>query len=286
MRKAISTFVFVKSRLHPGTMDKLVQFGAEAIEIFASRGHFDYTDRQHVREIGAWCKESGIPLNSVHAPMFPDYEWGRTGTAPVNIIDPDKRRRVESMDEVKRALEVAETVPFDFLVQHLGVATDSYDPAQFDNALSSLEHLHAFARPLGVKILLENLPNEITSPENLVQTIAALHFDDLGVCFDTGHAHLAGGVEEGLRSLQDLIRSTHVHDNNKIRDEHLFPGEGSIDWKSAMALLREAKHVPPLLLEIEGDGRKDIAEKFGEAFRLLENTCHRDTEAQREQENN
>jgi len=270
MRKAISSFVFVKSRLHPGLLDKLVQAGAEAIEIFAARGHFDYTDRQQVREIGNWFKHNGVPLNSLHAPMYTDYEWGRSGTPPLNLVDTDKGRRVESMDEIKRALEIAETIPLGFLVQHLGVRAEEFDPYKFEHGLSSIEHLHAFAKPLGVRVLLENIPNELSTPERLVQLINTLHLSDLGICFDFGHAHMEGSVEQALEVLKNHVLSTHVHDNKGQKDDHLFPGEGTIDWKRAMAVLREAPHVPPLLMEIEGGDRKDLMEKYPEAFRMLE----------------
>jgi len=70
--------VLVKERLHPGLLDKLVQGGAQAIEIFAARQHFDYTSRkQVVNEIADWFKSTGIPLHSLHAPLYSDYEWGR-----------------------------------------------------------------------------------------------------------------------------------------------------------------------------------------------------------------
>ncbi len=274
MRKAISTFVFVKSRLHSGMLDKLAHAGAEAIEIFAARGHFDYTDRPQVREIANWFRHNGVPLNSLHAPMYSDYEWGRTGTPPINIVDRDKGRRVDSMDEIKRSLEVAEQVPFRFLVQHLGTGGEAFDEHQLEWALSSVEHLHAFAKPLGVSVLLENIPNEIATPDRIIQLIDTLHVPDLGVCFDFGHAHVMSSVAEAFARLRPHIRSTHVHDNHKDKDAHLFPGEGSIDWKEAMELLRCAPHVPPVLMEIEGEGRKDIVEKSLESFRMLEQLPH------------
>lgn len=270
MVRAISTYVFVKERLHPGMLDKLASAGAEAIEIFAARGHFDYTDRQQVREIGNWFKHNNVAFNSVHAPMFSDYEWGRTGTPALNIVDHDKKRRVESMDEIKRALEVAEQAPFRFLVQHLGTPGEEFDEYKFEAALSSLEHLHAFARPLGVSLLLENIPNEISTPDKLVRFIDTLHMGDLGVCFDLGHAHVMSSVPEAFEILKRHIRSTHVHDNHKDKDEHLFPGEGTIDWTEAIQLLRSAPHVPPVLMEIDGDGQKPVVDKYQQAFRKLE----------------
>ena len=270
MQKAISTYVYVKQRLHPGLLDGLARGGAQAIEIFAARQHLDYANRkQHVREIADWFRTSGVPLNSVHSPMYADYESGRTGGQPVNIATTDRGRRVEAMDEIKRALEIAEQIPFRFLVQHMGAGGEEFDDRKFEAAMTSVEHLRAFAKPLGVSLLLENIPNELTTPDKLVEFIRSSHFEDVGVCFDLGHAHMAGGVSPAFEILKPYIRSTHVHDNAGDRDAHLWPGEGSINWKEAAELLRSAPHVPPLLLEIEGDEKVDVAAKMGEAFRRL-----------------
>jgi sugar phosphate isomerase/epimerase len=269
MLKAISTYACVKQRLHPGHLDNFRRAGAEAIEIFAARGHFDYIDRQHVKEIGAWFKDTGVVLNSMHSPMYFDAEWGRGGEPPINIIDRDKKNRVNSTDEIKRALETAEQVPFRFLVQHIGTSGEDDDGHKFEAALSSLEHLHAFAKPLGVKILIENIPNDLSTPEKLDEIIKTLHYDDMGVCFDFGHAHMMTIVEQAWDVVSRHVRSTHVHDNNRDKDEHLFPGEGSIDWTDAMRLLSSAPHVPPLLLEVGGEDRDKVIERLEEALKKL-----------------
>lgn len=271
MLKAISTYVYVKERLHPGLLDGLVRGGAQAIEIFAARQHLDYANRkQHVREIADWFRGSGVPLNSVHAPMYADYEWGRTGAPPVNVASTDRAGRIEAMDEIKRALEIAEQIPFRFLVQHIGVGGESFDEHKLEAAMTSIEHLRAFAKPLGVRILLENIPNELCTPERLVEFIQATHFDDLGVCFDFGHAHLMSDVAQAFETVKDYVHSSHVHDNKKDRDSHLWPGDGSIDWKQAVDLLRSVRHTPPLLLEIEEDEKINPAEKMGEVFGKLD----------------
>lgn len=195
---------------------------------------------------------------------------GRSGTPPINIAALEKRDRIAAMDEIKRALEVAEQAPFRFLVQHVGVGNEVEDEHKQEAAMSSLEHLHAFAKPLGVELLVENIPNELSTPEKLIELLHAGRFTDIGVCFDVGHAHLAPGVKQAFEALKDRIRSTHVHDNKQDRDSHLWPGEGSIDWKETIALLRTAPHVPPLLLEIEGVDSGKISEKMAEAFSWLE----------------
>ncbi len=194
MQKAVSTYLFVKERLHPGILDGLVRAGVQAVEIFAARQHLDYANRKaHVKEIADWFRTSGIPLNSVHSPLYADYEWGRAGAPPVNVASTDRASRIEAMDEIKRALEIAEQIPFRFLVQHLGT------------------------------------PNE-----------------------------------------RSHICSTHVHDNAKDKDTHLWPGEGTIDWKQAMELLRSAPQTPPLLLELGEDEKVNSLEKLQRTFDKLE----------------
>jgi sugar phosphate isomerase/epimerase len=270
MQKAVSTFIHVKERLHPGILDGLHRIGAQSIEIFAARQHIDYANRkQHVREIADWFKSSGIPLNSVHSPLYADYEWGRAGAPPINIASTDRANRIEAMDEIKRALEIAEQIPFRFLVQHIGVANEAFDDHKFEAAMTSVEHLRAFAKPLGVRILVENIPNELSTPDRLVEFIRTSHMEDVGVCFDVGHAHLMGGVVQDFEILKGHICSTHIHDNAKDKDSHLWPGDGSINWKEAMELLRSAPQTPPLLLEIEGEEKVPL-EKIEQTFAKLD----------------
>jgi sugar phosphate isomerase/epimerase len=66
------------------------------------------------------------------------------------------------------------------------------------------------------------------------------------------------------------VCSTHVHDNDKVHDSHLWPGQGTIDWKEAMELLRSAAQTPALMLELEGDGKLNPLEKLGATFEKLE----------------
>jgi sugar phosphate isomerase/epimerase len=271
MRKAMSTLIYAKrERLHPGLLDQLVAGGAEAIEIFAARGHFNYTDRQHIRQIGNWFRSSGIAFHSMHSPMYADDEWGRGGQPPVNIAAVEKLHRIAAMDEIKRAVEVAEQMPFHFLVQHVGIGHEDVDEHKVEAAISSLEHLHAFAKPLGVQLLVENIPNELSTPEKLLEILHAGRFDDIGVCFDVGHAHIMSGVPQAFETLKERIRSAHVHDNKKDVDNHLWPGAGSVDWNETLSLLRAAPHVLPILLEIEFVEGEKIPEKMAETFRKLE----------------
>ena len=273
MLRAISSYIHIKKRLHPGLLDAMAQGGAQALEIFAARGHFNYHEKEHIREIGAWFKSGQVEFHSMHSPIYLSNIEFRSGAPPLNIVDQDKRQRIEAMDEIKRAIEVAEYVPFRFLVQHVGKTDEMDDPRKFEAALSSIEHLRAFARPLGVTLLIENTPSDLATPEKIKELLKALHYPDLGVCFDTGHAHMMSSVHQAFDLLGERVRSTHVHDNRRDRDTHLWPGEGDIDWNQTMQSLRAAPNAPALLLEIEGVEGVDVAKKMAEAYGMLESAA-------------
>jgi sugar phosphate isomerase/epimerase len=269
MLRAMSTYIYIKRRMHPGLLDSLVRGGAQAIELFAARGHFNYHEKEHVRELGNWFKAEKIEFHSMHSPIYMSNDF-KSGGQTVNIVDPDKRMRIEAMDEIKRAIEVAEYAPFRFLIQHIGKSDEYDDPRKFDNALSAIEHLRAFAKPLGVSLLLENIPNDLSTPERLKEILKLLRYDDLGICFDVGHAHLMSSVHQAFAVLEDRIRSTHIHDNKRDKDAHLWPGDGTIDWEQTMQSLRSATHAPAVLLEIEGEEGMDVAGKMAAAYGKLE----------------
>jgi sugar phosphate isomerase/epimerase len=274
MLKAISTHVFLKHRLHGGHLDSLAASGAEAIEIFSARQHFDYTARAHVSEIADWFGANPVRPWALHAPLYADLENGRSGAPSVNVVHVEKSRRIDAMDEVKRALESAEQIPFAHLILHLGERGETWSARTLEHGMAAVEHLGAFARPLGVQILLENLENnEVAQPENLMEILTVGRFKDIGVCLDVGHAHLAGSIPSAVGIFGERLRSTHIHDNAGDRDAHMWPGEGTIDWPEAMQALAQLAHPPATVLEISSrvqESGSALTQKFRHTFELLE----------------
>ena len=275
MNHALSTHLFVNHRLTVALLSRIEQTGIPAVEIFCARQHLDYREKAQIAELGYWFRDSRIKLHSLHAPIYNDEIWGRSGPhAVVSITEPVKGRRLEMVDEIKRALDIAEVVPFRYLIQHIGVAGEEFDERKFDAAFAALEELNLFARQRGVEILLENIPNELASAARLLQFQELTHIG-LNYAFDLGHAHMNEGIEKAFNLMKDRIRSTHVHDNNGKEDSHLFPflsEGGSIDWKNAMRLLRSGEDRYPLLLELkEQPAFASPLDSVMEVFDRLEN---------------
>lgn len=254
MNHYVSTHLFVNHRLTTALLSRLQQAGFRAVEIFCARQHLDYQDKAQIAELGHWFRDSELKLHSLHAPMYNDTIWGRSGPhSVINIAQPVKSVRLGMVDEIKRALEIAEEVPFKYLIQHLGVSGEEFDMRKVDGAFAALEELTIFGRQRGVEILLENIPNELSTAERLLQFNELTHLN-MNFVFDTGHANMQEGVEPAFELMKPRIRSTHIHDNNGKDDVHLFPlmsEGGTIDWKRAMELLRGCGDQFPLLLELK-----------------------------------
>jgi sugar phosphate isomerase/epimerase len=272
MLRVLSTHLFLNQRLHPGLLELAGRSGAQAVEIFAARQHFDYTSREHLGEIANWFRSNPVQAFSMHAPLYPDREMGRAGGPGINVLHPEKTRRIDAMDELKRALEAADTIPFRNLVVHLGERMDGWSPRTVEYAITALEHLGAFARPLGVRLLVENLMSEPTTPEHLLEILAAGHMDQVGVCLDLGHAQLTVGVVSAIGTLGSRIASVHVHDNHGTKDEHLWPGDGDIAWPETVEALKALDPAPAAVLEISQNLGGDLAAipaRCQKAFELL-----------------
>lgn len=254
MYRVLSTHLFVNHRLTTVWLERIWHVGIPAVEIFCALQHLDWHNRVQVNELGHWFRDSELKLHSLHAPMYTDDVWGRSGPHSVlNITEPVKSKRLVMVEEIKRALEIAETIPFRYLIQHVGVGGEEYDDHKVESAFSALEELSLFARQRGVEVLLENIPNALSSAERLMNFLEMTHLH-LNFCFDIGHAHLNEGVQTAFNIMKDRIRSTHLHDNNGKEDQHLFPltaTGGTIDWKWAIAQLASRADQYPLLLELK-----------------------------------
>ncbi len=253
MQHVLSTHLFVNHRLTTVWLDKVHQAGIPAVEIFCARQHLDYRDRAQINELGHWFRDSELKLHSLHSPMYSDDMWGRSGpNAHINLTEPVKSKRLDMLDEIKRAIDIADVIPFRYLVQHLGVAGEEFDERKVDCAFTALEELNLFARERGVEVLLENIPNQLSSAERLIHFVEQTHLK-LNFCLDAGHANLNEGVATAFKIMKSRIRSTHLHDNDGLEDSHLWPlfsEGGTIDWPEAIRLLRSQAGDYPLLLEL------------------------------------
>src|SRR5260221_9042125 len=261
MQKVLPTYLFVSRKLTPELLAQIKENRFSALEVFCSRGHFDYGSKQEIETVKSALEAYRLTLSSMHAPTSRDLSATRESGTPLSICEIERVRRIEAMDELKRAIDVAEDLPFSRMVLHMGGSRETADPRKRDAAFSSLEHLVLHAHHAGVTLAVENTTSEMGDPAYLRAFVDETRLTGLRFNFDIGHANLADGpaeerLEKSFASLRDLVASVHLHDNHGEKDEHLPPYDGSIDWGAAIPLLKSAPADNlPVVLELK--------EKFG-----------------------
>lgn len=256
MRFGISTHLYHDRRLEREHLAQIVSYGFEAIELFATRTHFDYHDDSAIGTLAQWLAETGLRLNSIHAPITASMSNGQWGEGYTNAAS-DAARRQAAVRETDAALQIATRIPFDVMVVHLGTPTAKCQPGDnnFASACRSVEEICRLAEPLGVRVALEVIPNELSTAASLV-TMIERDFDssDVGICMDFGHAHIMGDVADAVETAAEHLITTHVHDNRRRDDEHLVPYLGSINWDMALMTMQKIGYDGTYLMELANTG--------------------------------
>jgi sugar phosphate isomerase/epimerase len=256
-RFGISTHLFHDHRLTREHLALVARHGFDAVEVFATRTHFDYRDDTAITQLAGWLHETKLELHSVHAPIAEAVRRGES-VMPYSTASGDEGRRAVAVGEAKAALAIAARIPFRYLVLHLGVparpgaaASDNHPAA----ARRSLEEIAEAARAVGVQVALEVIPNPLSTPAALVRLLEdETEGLDAGICLDYGHAHMMGDVGEAIEELSGHLVTTHVHDNRGRSDDHLPPFGGSIDWDVAMMETQKIGYDGVLMFEVADAG--------------------------------
>lgn len=274
-RFGMSSHLFHDQRLTRDHITEIARQGFNAIELFATRSHFDYHDNNAIDALAGWLHESSLEMHSMHAPIFEINEKGqRVGF--LSTASGDEHRRVAAVENTRMALQVARRIPYRFLVVHLGVVSSEASPRENrpDAARLSLEAIVEAASECGVRVAVEVIPNELSESASLVQLIENdLEGLDVGVCLDYGHAHLMGDLGDAIETLSGHLWTTHVHDNRGQRDEHLVPFAGTIDWDAAMMETQKIGYDGVLMFEVAGSGNPaDVLGRSVKARERLQKT--------------
>lgn len=256
MRFGISTHLFHDHRLERAHLAQIAASGFDQIELFATRSHFDYHDRGAVAALSSWLSDTGVALKSVHAPIALTMREGQPRQVLSNASSAQAAREA-AVREADLALQVARQIPFDVLVVHLG--TPASRNGAGDNtrtaALRSAEDICRLAEPLGVKVALEVIPNDLSTPAALVTLLERdLDAPQAGICLDFGHAHLMGDVADAVEVAAEHVITTHIHDNRRREDDHLAPFLGTIDWDVALMTMQKIGYDGTYLMELANTG--------------------------------
>ena len=269
----VSTHLYVADRLDRDHLVEIAAHGFEAVELFALRDHFDYRDRRAAIALAEWLDDTRLRLHSIHAPIAGSYSSG-TWKDGLSLAASDDGRRKAAVEETLATLDVAAAVPFSVLVVHCGVPAPHAAPGDNHRGalVRSLEELSPVAQRYGVRIAIEVIPNELSTPSALVDIIESdIEATGLGICMDVGHARMMGDVVDAIETCSGHLITTHLHDNRGRTDDHLVPGKGVIDWDAATLAFQKVGYDGVWMFELAvAADRRPILELAAKARERLE----------------
>jgi sugar phosphate isomerase/epimerase len=257
MQFGISTHLYHDQRLSREHLAQIAGYGFEAIELFATRSHFDYHDAAAVTQLRQWLKETGLALHGIHAPISEGFGAGKTGVT-FSTAATDGAKRQAAVREAEIAIAILKAIPAKFVIVHLGTPASKTGGGDNSRAAASrsVEELCKAAEPLGARIALELIPNDLSSAAALVAMLERdFEGSSVGLCMDFGHAHLMGDVADAIEVAAEHLITTHVHDNRRREDDHLVPYQGTIDWAAALVTMRKIGYDGTYLMELANTGR-------------------------------
>jgi sugar phosphate isomerase/epimerase len=270
----VSTHLFHEFTLERAHLFEIAANGFEAVEVFATRSHFDYHDEHTIQMLKEWLSEAHLELNSVHAPITDIFANGR-GQRTFSTATRDSDARKATLVEMQATLNIARIVPFKYLVVHLGVPA-AWNPGAEDNhrdaAIRSIEELHGMAEAVGVTVALEVMGNALSTAPDLIDIIErSFEGADLGICMDVGHAHILGDTAEAIETASEYLVTTHIHDNRRQSDDHLVPFQGTINWPATVMAFEKIGYDGVLMYEVKNvESPRAVLERAVAARRKLE----------------
>ena len=268
MFKGISTQLFLEEKLSIERLKAIQDEGYDCIEILAIPPHFDYRDKQLVAKLAAWLRDQDSFLASIHTPFSTDYQALKVRQW-LSLSDPERLQRQKALDEIRLALEITEKVACPVAVVHAGAPGDRHGLKLLEALYQSLEVLIPFAEARGVKIVLENIPNDLSRLDNLVRFLEDADLPSVGICFDTGHSNLQANLCDEINIGGPWITAVHLHDNLGKRDEHLLPFEGTIHWEEVLQAFEKIQYSGSWMLEVKA-GEHDPRKLLGSARQVFD----------------
>ena len=229
--------------------------GFKHLEVCSHPRHLDYSRPDRVQKASVRLQQLGLEPVSFHAP------YGEH----IDVTASDKGFRKRSIREILLALDAAAVLGASNFVLHPG--PELGDPAhtakeraeKLRTATDSIGFIAEQCMKYGITPVLENmLPSMyVGTAGDLESILGRLNLEQIGICLDTGHGNLSGGLRRIVDRLGPHLRVLHVHDNKAGSDEHLPPGQGSVDWHGLLRALLAAGYSGPLLMELQGGGPED-----------------------------
>jgi sugar phosphate isomerase/epimerase len=170
--------------------------------------------------------------------------------------------RRASLEELRRCVDVFADLGVRWMNIHPDRHAPMHDRSFFvQKNIATVSELLPYARERGVGLMVENLPGDFNTAQQLGELLEPL--PELGLHLDIGHANLLvvqSTVGELLSAYGDRLRHVHLHDNKGGgADLHLPLGTGSVDVRGAVRALKGMGYDGTITLEVFTPDRHHLA---------------------------
>lgn len=213
------------------TCEELAEAGVSTVVLTDTRGDLDLKLRQDAVKAGRILAHRGLRAPACHGVSV--------GACDLNEADEDRRRCM--IRDHASLMSNAADLGCKTYVLHIGPEPrDEPKAVSWDRVKRTLDELAPLAGDLGMTLALENgLPGYLATNADLPAFVEDYGCPDVGLCFDSGHAHVTGDAALLLRAYRSYVVTVHLHDNDGSGDQHLIPGRGTIAWGPLVEALAE-----------------------------------------------
>lgn len=179
-----------------------------------------------------------------------------------NFLNPQLENLDYHEEMLRRSIVASSMLGVPWITMHAGTDATSGGYSDSRSLAGNIAYLTPYvemAQRHNVGVTLENMfdptPSKRTftaSTENLLALVDAFDPAAVGVCWDFGHANLVGMDQvASLRAVSGArLKAVHVADNHGVRDDHLLPFYGTMDWPPLVAVLKEIGYTGDFTYEI------------------------------------
>lgn len=245
--------------------------------------------RENLEDVFRWRHElkrecEGLGLDIVNfSPILPDLV-SLVALARRDALDLYRRgvelaaffgARTVQMDSYTPPLRYAGGTPYTGTIRYGTRYRVEADPEfrwdrVWDVLADSTRRCNDMARDAGLRLVMEPRVGEIVSnTDGLLRLMDAVADRNFGAILDTAHLYAQKEILVlSIEKMADRIHYLHVADNDGKENQHLAPGDGSIDWRGVFTALK--KHRFSGYAAVDVGNVPDLDDAYRRSLRFLE----------------
>ena len=170
------------------------------------------------------------------------------GSVPCFRNGASKEENAKHFELVKRSIEVSHILGSKYCVLHPVSDCTMDENVAFFRSIIDIVHEHE------IVIAIENTLSDklFGKPEDFIELLGRIDDESFKVCLDIGHAetkNTGSNAIDFIKKLKDKIVCLHIHDNDKVYDNHQLPFTLVIEFDSIFKALKENNYSGDLTFE-------------------------------------